>query len=130
MRHTLAAIGLFFGCITAAHAQSAVWAIKGSHNTVYLAGSVHLLRPSEAALPPVFERAVADCAAVVMELELDDFDPLQAQAWMLGNGTFENDTTLRQSIGETRYKRVATEAARLGLPLEALQNFEPWAIAL
>jgi uncharacterized protein YbaP (TraB family) len=130
MRRYLAALSLLFGSVTAAHAQSAVWAIQGTQNTVYLAGSVHLLKPDNASLPAVFEKAYTDAEALVMELDLDDFDPLSAQSWMLENGTFKSDTTLRESLGETRYKRVSTEATRLGLPLEALQNFEPWAIAL
>jgi uncharacterized protein len=130
MRRYLAALSLLFGSVTAAHAQSAVWAIQGAQNTVYLAGSVHLLKPDQSSLPPVFEKAYTDSEALVMELDLDDFDPLSAQAWMLENGTFKTDTTLRESLGETRYKRVSAEATRLGLPLEALQNFEPWAIAL
>ena len=54
-RGWLLAVSLF-GCLTA-HAGSPVWAIHGDHNTVYLAGSVHLLKAKEAALPTAFDRA-------------------------------------------------------------------------
>lgn len=113
-----------------ANAESPVWAIRGANNTVYLAGSVHLLRPEQAQLPAAFDEAYSNAEALVMELDLDDFDPLEAQGWMLEHGTFEGDTTLRETIGEQRYERVAKEADRLGLPIEALQQIEPWAIAL
>ena len=52
------ALGLL-GSLTA-HAASPVWAIRGTHNTVYLAGSVHLLPAQDAALPPAFDRAYTD----------------------------------------------------------------------
>ena len=40
----------FLSSVTA-HAGSPVWAIHGDHNTVYLAGSVHLLKADDAKLP-------------------------------------------------------------------------------
>ena len=41
-----------------AHADgAAVWSIKGEHNTVYLAGSVHALPREHAELSPQLERA-------------------------------------------------------------------------
>ena len=55
MRRWLLIFGLL-GCLDA-QAQSPVWAIKGAHNTVYLAGSVHLLKKDDMSLPPAFARA-------------------------------------------------------------------------
>jgi uncharacterized protein YbaP (TraB family) len=123
-----AALGLL--CSLTAQADSPVWAIRGANNTVFLAGSVHLLKPEHSALPASFDRAYAEAEALVMELDLDDFDPLEAQSWMLQHGMFSGETTLRQAIGEKRFQRVAAEAQRLGLPIEGLQKIEPWAIAL
>jgi uncharacterized protein YbaP (TraB family) len=51
----------------AAHAASPVWAVRGPNNTVYLAGSVHLLPTQDAALPPAFERAYGSAAKGVEE---------------------------------------------------------------
>ena len=45
------------GSLNWAHAASPVWVIHGDHNTVYLAGSVHLLKANDSALPAAFERA-------------------------------------------------------------------------
>jgi uncharacterized protein YbaP (TraB family) len=128
MRSSLLIVGLF-GCLSA-QAQSPVWAIRGAHNTVYLAGSVHLLKTGETSLPPAFERAYSAAKALVMEVDVDELDSPAAQTLLLQEGLFADGSTLRQAIGEARYARVATEAARLGVPLEALEPFEPWAIAL
>src|SRR6202035_1045683 len=106
------------------------WALQGAHNTVYLAGSVHLLKKDDATLPPAFERAYASAKTLVMEVDIDQLDSPAAQALIVQKGMFGDGSTLRDSIGEARYGRVAAEAARLGLPLEALQQLEPWAVAL
>ena len=111
-------------------AQSPVWAIRGAHNTVYLAGSVHLLKAADSALPPSYERAYASAKVLVMEVDIDDVNSPAAQNLLLEKGMFADGSTLRDSIGDARYSRVATEAARLGLPIEQLQVFEPWALAL
>jgi uncharacterized protein len=128
MRRWLLIVGLF-GCL-GAPAQSPVWALKGAHNTVYLAGSVHLLKKDDTSLPPAFERAYASAKTLVMEVDIDDVDSPEAAALLLQKGVFADGSTLSDSIGAARYGRVAAEAARLGLPVEGLQQFEPWAVAL
>jgi len=124
----LLALGLL-GCLTA-HAASPVWAIRGDHNTVYLAGSVHLLKANDAALPPAFDRAYAGSRTLVMELDLGKVDPMQAAGWMMEHGTLPEGSTLRQAIGEERYRRVSTEATRLGMPMQMADQLAPWVLGL
>ena len=128
MRSWLLLVGLL-GSLSA-HADAPVWAIRGAHNTVYLAGSVHLLKADDAQLPAAFDRAYAGASALVMEIDLDDLSPLDAQGWMLEHGVLPEDKTLRATLGEARYRRVSEESQRLGLPLEGVAQFKPWAVAL
>ena len=114
----------------AAFAEAPVWAIRGAHNTVYLAGSVHLLRSRDATLPAAFDRAYKDAEALVMEIDLDDLDPAAAQTWMLEHGMIADEKTLGDIVGKQRYQRVEQEGNRLGVPVEALQRLEPWLVAM
>jgi uncharacterized protein YbaP (TraB family) len=127
-RWLVAAVSLL-GSLTV-HAGSPVWAIHGEHNTVYLAGSVHLLKADDSRLPAAFDRAYGGSKALVMELDMSKLDPMQAAGWMLENGTLKDGTTLRATIGEERYKRVSAEAARLGVPMEAADMLQPWVLGL
>ncbi|MEP7248086.1 MAG: TraB/GumN family protein [Gammaproteobacteria bacterium] len=122
-------IGLL-GRLTSAHAEAPVWALHGAHNTVYLAGSVHLLRAKDAVLPAAFNRAYADSDALVMEIDLDDLNPIASQGWMLEHGMFQDDSTLADTIGKQRSERVELAGNKLGLPVEALQMMEPWLVAM
>ncbi len=113
-----------------AQAGSPVWAIHGEHNTVYLAGSVHLLKAGDSMLPSAFDHAYTGAKQLVLELAIDKVDPLEAASWMMQHGMFKPGITLRTTIGEDRYRRVSAEAARLGVPMETLDPLEPWVIAL
>jgi uncharacterized protein YbaP (TraB family) len=118
-----------FGCLTA-NAGSPVWVIHGDHNTVYLAGSVHLLKADDSKLPPAFDRAYGGSKAIVMELALDKVDPMAAATWMLEHGTLKEGTTLKETIGDDRYRRVTAECERLGVPMEAADMLQPWSLGL
>ncbi len=124
----LLSLGLF-GCLTA-QAASPVWAIRGERNTVYLAGSVHLLKAEDSALPAAFNRAYSSSKGLVMEIDLSHLDPTDAAGWLMEHGMLPEGITLRRKIGETRYQKVAAEAQRLGMPPELLDQFQPWVIGM
>ncbi len=124
----LFALGLLSGL--SAHAASPVWAVRGVHNVVYLAGSIHMLPAGDAALPPGFARAYGDSARLVMELDLARLDPLEAMAWMMDHGTLPAGTSLRSVLGERRYGRVTAAAASLGLPVAGLDTLAPWVVGI
>lgn len=112
------------------YAASPVWAVRGAHNTMYLAGSIHLLPADDAALPTALDHAYADSARLVMELDLAKFDPLEATTWMLDHGALPRGTTLRTVLGEARYGRVSAAAATLGLAMAGLDEQAPWMVGM
>ncbi len=122
------ALGLL-GCLSA-QAASPVWAVRGAHNTLYLAGSIHMLPADDAALPPGFARAYRDSSRVVMELDLGKFDPMETMTWMMDHGTLPSGTTLRSVLGEERYARVTAAAATLNMPMIGLDGLAPWVVGI
>jgi uncharacterized protein YbaP (TraB family) len=127
MRHWL--LALLLGSLTA-RAQSPVWALQGTHNTVYLAESVHLLKPGESTLPGAFSRAYADSRELVMEMDLAKLDSSTVSAWMLEHGRYPDGESMATALGPERYARVLAQAAALGLPLQQLAMLRPWVAAL
>ena len=124
----LLGLGLL-GCLSA-QAASPVWAVRGSHNIVYLAGSIHMLPADDAALPAGFTRAYADSTKLIMELDLAKFDPMEAMTWMMDHGTLPAGTTLRGLLGEQRYGRVSGAAASVGMPMTGLDSLAPWVVGI
>jgi uncharacterized protein YbaP (TraB family) len=109
---------------------AAVWSIKGAHNTVYLAGSVHALPKDHAELPPQLERAYLASDAIVMEVDLDDLDPFEAVQFVTSNGTLPPPQSLADIVGADKYANIIKVADSLGLPELAIQRLEPWAAAM
>ena len=109
---------------------AAVWSIKGAHNTVYLAGSVHALPKDHAELSPQLERAYQASAAIVMEVDLDDLDPFEAVQFVTSNGTLPPPESLADVVGADKYANIVKVADSLGLPELAIQRLEPWAAAM
>ena len=123
------AVLLFATGTAQAGGESSVWSIKGKHNTLYLAGSVHALPKEHSTFPPALERAYAAADAIVMEVDLDDLNPLEAVQFITSEGTLPAGQTLEQVVGK-KYASVAALAASLDVPEVAIAKLEPWAAAM
>jgi uncharacterized protein YbaP (TraB family) len=128
----LAGALLFAAAAGAADARgaSSVWAMHGAKNTVYLAGSVHALPPEHAELPAQLERAYAASRSVVMEVDLDDMDPLEAVQFVTSRGTLPEGETLAGVIGAAGYAKVVKLAGTVEVPEAVISKLEPWAAAM
>ena len=106
-----------------------LWSVQGSHNTVYLLGSVHLLKADEP-LPAVMDDAYQKSKALVMEIDMDDIDPLEAQSTTLSLGMLPDDTTLQDEIGPQAFSELSTYAQHLGMDPAMFAHFRPWLVAI
>lgn len=127
----LAGALLLASCASLVHADAAaVWSMKGAHNTVYLAGSVHALPKEHAEFSPQLEAAYRAADAIVMEVDLDDLNPTEAVEFITSHGTLPPDQTLADVIGATRYAQIARLAHSIDLPEAAISRLEPWSAAM
>lgn len=107
-----------------------LWRIDGTTNTVYLLGSIHLLRPEDHPLPRAIDMAYRDAEVLVMELDMDDLDPVYTQAAFNKAGVMADGTTLRDLMGEELYRAAEEAAAIIDIPLDMLSQSEPWLAAM
>ncbi len=127
---TLILLAAAHGCAGDGPAGPLLWQVDGDSNTVYLLGSVHLLRAEDYPLPLVFEKAYLESERLVMELDMDDLDPVAIQQSMLGAGIITGGDDLRTLLGEQMWADAAAEAATIGIELDAFSFAEPWLVAL
>lgn len=111
--------------------RSILWTVEGQHNTVYLFGSVHVLRPGDAALPAAAERAFDDAEQLVMEIDLDDpgSNPLSMVAQMQQAAMLPEGLTLKGVLGSD-YASISERARESGIDLETFDAFAPWFVAI
>jgi len=115
----------------AAEDRGVLWTVQGRQNTVYLLGSVHVLRPGDAALPRTALDAYADAEQLVMEIDLDDAalgDPLAMAQQMQASAALPAGQSLRSVLGSD-YAEVAQRAGEAGLDLAMFDGFQPWFVA-
>jgi uncharacterized protein len=114
---------------SAATPHHALWSLKGKTNTVYLLGSVHFLKPSDE-LPQAVDAAYRDAEKLMMEIDMDDLDPLATQQLTLDLGLLPEDRTLESEVGAETYRKVSAQARELNLDPALLNRFQPWLAAM
>ena len=107
-----------------------LWEVAGAKNSVYLLGSIHLLRSQDYPLPTALDAAYDEADVLIMEVDMDDMDPFAAQTAFTTYGVLHDDTTLRDLMGNDLYEQAAAAAAVIDIPLDMLNKTEPWYAAM
>jgi uncharacterized protein YbaP (TraB family) len=110
-------------------AKNTLWSIDGRTNKVYLLGSMHMLRASEA-LPTAVDAAYADAESLLMEIDMDDIDPMASQKIAMDLGMLPEQQSLQGELDAASYAKVAAYARDVGLDLRILNRFRPWFAAM
>lgn len=129
----LLAFATAFAALAASAAErSVLWTVRGEHNTVYLLGSIHVLRPGDGALPRAALEAYAGADRLVMEIDLDDpavADPTALLGTMQRTALLPEGLSLRSVMGDD-YTSVAERVSESGLDLAVFDGFAPWFVAV
>ena len=127
----LLALALALPAAGMARDRSILWTVEGHQNTVYLLGSVHVLRPGDAVLPAAAEHAFEDAEQLVMEIDLDEpgSDPLAMATEMQQSALLTEGQTLKGVLGND-YASISERAQKSGIDLETLDGFAPWFVAV
>ena len=107
-----------------------MWQLNGDSNKVYLLGSVHLLREQDYPIPKAIYSAYDDADTLIMELDMDDLDPVATQSLVNQLGLIQDGRTLADLMGRNLYARMERTASEIDLPLQMLAAAEPWLAAL
>jgi uncharacterized protein len=125
-------LGLALACLylcgsaRADGALHSLWELHGQHNTVYLLGSIHMLRPTDYPLPPAILDAYKNSGSIFMEVNLQDLDTEQLQSQLLRIAQLRDGKTLAAILGAQRYERAAALAREVGVELSMFDQFAPW----
>jgi uncharacterized protein YbaP (TraB family) len=125
-------LGLALSCFALSASVSAdgplhaLWELHGKHNTVYILGSIHVLRPSDYPLAPAVLNAYGDAKSIFMEVNLAEIDPQLMQTELLASARLPEGKTLPVIMGDARYKRAQALAREVGVDLGIFDAFAPW----
>lgn len=109
-------------------AEPALWAIKDKDSTIYLFGTVHVLRPTTQWRSPRIAKAFQDADDLVMEIEQPE-DAATTRALMLKYGV-DPTSPLSSKLKPESYAKLRAAAQGMGFPPQALDVMRPWLAAL
>jgi uncharacterized protein YbaP (TraB family) len=103
----------------------ALWRYSGPAATVYLAGSVHVLKAGLYPLPDPYEQAFQAADHLVMEVDIAGSDPRELQHKLRTYGTLPGGLDIEQVLTEPLLSRLKSALADHGVPLNALIEGKP-----
>ena len=106
-------------------ADSAVWQITSGLNSVYLGGTVHLLRPSDYPLPEEYEQAYQNSSQIYFETDLSAMSDLSVQTQMLQQLTYQDGRSLKGVLSNEAYAALSDYIEEAGVPLMMMEKFKP-----
>ncbi len=109
-------------------AKPALWVVKDVDTTIYLFGTVHILKPNLAWFDEAVKSAFDGSDRLV--LEMVEPSPAESQALFTKLAIDKTGKTLRSKMTAAdlaAYEKAMTE---IGLPVESFDPLDPWAAAL
>ena len=109
-------------------ADPALWVVKGKQTTIYLFGTIHVLKPGLTWFDEAVKSAFDKADEVKLEIVMPD--PATMQGLVQATGVAPAGTPpLTQRLPEGKRAAFTKAVTDLGLPANALDRFKPWLAA-
>jgi uncharacterized protein len=109
-------------------ADPALWVVKDEDTTIYLFGTVHILKPGLSWFDEGVKAAFDKSDRLV--LELVEPPAAETQALFMKLAMDQTGKTLRSKMTDADRAIYEGAITKIGLPAEALDPFDPWAAAV
>ncbi len=114
--------------LTAPDADPALWVVKDQDTTIYLFGTIHVLKPGMTWFDEAVKKAFDSASEVKLELVMPD--PATMQSLVMATGVAPTGTPpLTQRLPADKRAAYAKAVTDLGLPANALDTYKPWLAA-
>lgn len=118
-------------CTTPAQAQPAMWTVKDADSTIYLFGTVHLLKPETEWKTEKLKAAIAEAEQLWLELPTTNSEALAAEMMpLITQFGLAPATPLSSSLTPEEMKTLDEAAKLAGMTGAQLNAFRPWFAAL
>lgn len=119
---------LALGFAGTALAEPALWKIQDADSTIYLFGTIHVLKPSTVWRSPRIDKALKDSGDLTLEIVGAD-DPAVMQPLVMKYGLDPNQP-LSGKIDAAAFQKASALAQAGGVPLQLLNAMRPWLAAV
>jgi uncharacterized protein YbaP (TraB family) len=107
-----------------------LWSVAGEKGTLYLLGSVHVLRPDAYPLDGRIDRAYQASRRVVFEADGKELAGEGVQRALRECGMYGADATIKDRISGDTYRLLEGSARTAGIDPARFQRMKPWLCAI
>ena len=115
--------------VPAVESQQILWKVQSPQNTIYLAGSIHVLQEHHYPLHHVFDDAFNESSRIMLEVDLDGLSSPLSQMNLLKKGLYLKGESLQNVLSQDSYATAKAHLTELGLQIEDFHRMKPWMIA-
>jgi len=106
-----------------------LWRVQSKRNTVYVLGSIHLLKKDVYPLSRTIEVAFEKSDILAVEADVNDISRLNLQK-LMENAFYPVNDSLEKHVSGKTFNVIREETARAGLPMDLVYNQKPWFLGL
>jgi len=104
---------------------SCIWKVSDADSTVYLAGSVHLLRTQDYPIPPAYQAAYDDSARVVFEIDMNKMEDPELAGKIRKMGMFEAEDSLDNHLTKKTWRLLQRYIASRRIQALKIETMNP-----
>jgi len=129
MNSFLARLFLFLTATTLlqplAFAETSVWKVQKDEATVYVGGTIHVLRPSDYPLPVEFEHAFQTSQIITFETDIRQMNSPKLAHKMLMRLSYSDERTIKSEVSPETYALLSKYATASGISLNFMRKAKP-----
>ena len=123
-------IGIYFGLMLVAHAESPVWKVSKDGNHLYIGGTIHLLGYNDYPLPNAFEEVYKNSQKLVFETDISKTQDLEFQTKLQAAMKYNDGSKLKDHLKPETYRILEDYLKTLKIPIDAFEDFKPGMVSM
>jgi uncharacterized protein YbaP (TraB family) len=112
-------------CHLSLYADTFVWVAQNAGQTVYLGGTIHMLRQSDFPLPTEFQKAYQQANTIIFETDIGKINDPNLQQMMLASMMYSDGRTLHSVLSPKAYAVLKAYCENVSIPIASLHPFKP-----
>jgi len=104
---------------------SSVWKVSKDGNSLFLGGSIHILRSGDFPLPKEFDRAFSQSSMLVLEADIEQLADENIAQYLVTRMILPDGKTLVSILDSDTYEMLKEKCEEYGIPIDSVSQLKP-----